>query len=982
MMISRAVNALAAVSPRRWRWLKPSKGNPRTSGARLCGGSNQSYATSSTGSGKCETLETILSAAEEKRELCIRKQWKIKKRNGDVIILRDIFEMIVQCVNKSKILGDAAASIAPQYATLPWGVVVILLQTGINDTEAFAAMIDGLEAVTSIIATCAVFESVYLSQRTLAISHLESSLTALYGAILTFLGTAFRYFSQSTGKGFFKAVVNPAKEIEDAMKRVESKQTEVERTAQVTIMEIQTHTSTRVQDLTSMVSSLAVQLEMANSKLASLSGHSEAAMMQRGESLSVAITFIMRPKQRTIRQPERFDNLKVEDRIIRYDWLSSVRYKFHHLTETRGRMVESGKWLFQRPEFLFWTDSSISGTLWLHGPPGCGKTKLASAVIDFDRARAKAQADSAVPIAYFYCNSGDGERTKPDEVLRCIARQLCGDDPESPVTEELRHAYETARDPQIGQNKLSINEAKDLILGRLSENPATILWDCLNSIVKDAPNLVKVFLTSRDDGDIVCRLSSTPNIYISVQDNSTDIERFVELELSKAISQKRLLRGLVSEQLRSQIAAALKEGSQGMQMKLEDDILHELRQLPRSLSDLYAISFDQILQLSSSSYGLAISILQLMLVAVRPIAWGEILHILQVSHTAVGGGITRDVLLDITCNFIADDGQWYPRLVHHSVREYLRSRPEFASGVSNAEAARLLVCGADPNQTALSYYPSRAATMQRKMDPDAVLHIGRPATTPGFHVLSRTGRMEVQSPYFWKEEKYAIIHIAIHTLRAVECVKVLLQHGANVNTRSLNNQTTLESCLEYGNLQTMFEVFEILTKSNVEVDAKLQNDRTIAHVVAAMGHTELMIRLLDAGANCAVRDQFRQSPLDIARRYAHLDVVELLISRGAVAPVVEDIEDEAASPLPSGSGSQAGSDPPKTPYLSVSIQDCDTKEDMPTWSEQLHAQLDMAGGWPGDSAKSQLDVVKELHKQKSVGRSWETLMVSSGLKQS
>lgn len=182
-------------------------------------------------------------------------------------------------------------------------------------------------------------------------------------------------------------------------------------------------------------------------------------------------------------------------------------------------------------------------------------------------------------MAYFYCNAGDSERTQPSEALRCIARQLCGDDPLLPVNEDLNHAYEAAGNPQIGQNKLSMEKAMTLILKTLSENPATIvidaldelrandryqLWDCLDTIVKDSPNIVKVFLTSRRDRDIVCRLSSTPNIYISVQDNRSDIERFTELEVDNAVTRKKLLEGVVSDQLRWQIVHALNQGSQGM----------------------------------------------------------------------------------------------------------------------------------------------------------------------------------------------------------------------------------------------------------------------------------------------------------------------------------------------------------------------------------------------------------------------------------
>ncbi|KAK1976436.1 hypothetical protein LZ30DRAFT_734678 [Colletotrichum cereale] len=38
-------------------------------------------------------------------------------------------------------------------------------------------------------------------------------------------------------------------------------------------------------------------------------------------------------------------------------------------------MIDSGEWLLWRSESLFWTDSSISGTIWLHGLSICRAVK-------------------------------------------------------------------------------------------------------------------------------------------------------------------------------------------------------------------------------------------------------------------------------------------------------------------------------------------------------------------------------------------------------------------------------------------------------------------------------------------------------------------------------------------------------------------------------------------------------------------------------
>ena len=147
------------------------------------------------------------------------------------------------------------------------------------------------------------------------------------------------------------------------------------------------------------------------------------------------------------------------------------------------------------------------------------------------------------------------------------------------MNESLFHMYQKMEKPRPGENCLSLNLTVDLILLVLQENPGTIIIDALDEcdplerynlfgsldkIVKQSSNVVKVFLTSRNDGDIVCRLSSTPNIYINAQKNKLDIQRFIVSEVEKAVVQKRMLNGNVSKELQARIKMTLNQGADGM----------------------------------------------------------------------------------------------------------------------------------------------------------------------------------------------------------------------------------------------------------------------------------------------------------------------------------------------------------------------------------------------------------------------------------
>ena len=75
---------------------------------------------------------------------------------------------------------------------------------------------------------------------------------------------------------------------------------------------------------------------------------------------------------------------------------------------------------------------------------------------------------------------------------------------------------------------------------------------------------MKVFVSSRDDIDIVLKLAGVPNIFINASDNHKDIDGFVHHEVDRAITDGRLLHGRVSDELKSHIINTLIDGANGM----------------------------------------------------------------------------------------------------------------------------------------------------------------------------------------------------------------------------------------------------------------------------------------------------------------------------------------------------------------------------------------------------------------------------------
>lgn len=238
-------------------------------------------------------------------------------------------------------------------------------------------MIEGVEIVTNIISRYGIFERVYFKEPTAASSRLREAVVVLYSSILAFLGKTYRYFGQNTVKRWAKTLFHsPMSDIEDALAKVEKKELEVDRTAQLISMEILQRTSLKAKSLNTETDNIIAQMGLLSSQL---------GMIELGEpttnvtaSIQEAVSSAMAPTQRVYQTLNHFrDFMEQELRQEVLDWLSTVRYDTHHSIERKDRLDRSGQWMFESSEFRRWNDSAKSCTLWLHGMSGCGKTKLA-----------------------------------------------------------------------------------------------------------------------------------------------------------------------------------------------------------------------------------------------------------------------------------------------------------------------------------------------------------------------------------------------------------------------------------------------------------------------------------------------------------------------------------------------------------------------------------------------------------------------------
>ncbi|KAL3458362.1 ankyrin repeat-containing domain protein [Aspergillus heterothallicus] len=314
----------------------------------------------------------ILGDIEGQVQQAKQKQWKFRKRSGEEVAVREVFEKITTWVTKFKELGDIASGIDPVHVGLPWAAVRFFLQLAVSDIERYSAMIEGAEIVSGIIARYAEVEKAELIGRSNLKTQLENGLIKLYATVLSYLAETKRYYASSTGKRMIKSL-NSQSAAEQWLDRMATEDDAAHRL--VTL----------------------VQAENQTNRLFSI----RTTLLSLEESILQAKTARTATRHRLL---ERLGATYTDDN---YDGSLSLRQE------------GTASWIFEREVFKKWMEKSTeSHFLWIYGPPGFGKTVLAASVVEH---LLKERRDTT---AYFFCVSENEAKREPVAILTSWIAQL------------------------------------------------------------------------------------------------------------------------------------------------------------------------------------------------------------------------------------------------------------------------------------------------------------------------------------------------------------------------------------------------------------------------------------------------------------------------------------------------------------------------------------------------------------------------------
>lgn len=285
--------------------------------------------------------------------------------------------------------------------------------------------------------------------------------------------------------------------------------------------------------------------------------------------------------------------------------IPAVNNEAKHKKLSSLRYEGTGTWIFQHETFRGWENSASSSTLCCHGIPGCGKTVLASIIVDGLRSKETLRRPQVV---YYYCDYADQRTLQTDRIFGTLLKQFFvgGHIPEEIEAQIPLGCVE-------GGQTLSTNELMDLVVLAVKlSSPTFVILDGLDECEKEPRQqmtgflnrlsvlgtaVVKTLVLCREEDQLLRSLQGTPCIRITPSALEGDIKSFVTGSVKYRIQHGELR--IRNPSLESEMVSELVSKAHGMFLwvffQLDDlceapsdaMIRETLRNLPDGLIETY-----------------------------------------------------------------------------------------------------------------------------------------------------------------------------------------------------------------------------------------------------------------------------------------------------------------------------------------------------------------------------------------------------------
>ncbi|KAI0871808.1 hypothetical protein GGS24DRAFT_41561 [Hypoxylon argillaceum] len=582
------------------------------------------------------------------------QEWNLAELTGKIVIWFDRFKEV----------GDVIASFDPQHIALPWAAIRFLLQAITSSQEQSGLLCITIDRVLYTLFRCEIYARLYFGQpcgpKSCSSSDmLMSSMTELFTDILLFLDLAVESFSSNSFQTAISGTFNVRK-ITDSLSSLTELERRLDLSAGMCHIEEETERGRNFEKLRLLL---------------------DQSLAWQGSQLG------------TIWQA-----LQEDDLIKILQWVSSIAYETDFSSINQARIADTCEWLGKNPKYIDWLERKGSSILWLHGIPGAGKTFLASKVVDTLSHTIIWRHDAK--IAYFFCDRNRYTHQDPQSLLCSLVRQLSLTTNRLGIKSCTIDIYNKKRATGFASSGLTIKECLGLLVELINSYELTYiiidgldesdletrdkLMEALQSLVLQCNNVLKMFISSREDEDIKNQFKDGRDLRITTKNNQADIELFVASRLGANYWTQNSL----SDRTRKEIMRTFTEKSQGMflwaklmvdgllKLKFEKDILSYVQNLPRGIKGAYDKIYREIQDREGSAGKIADKTFQFLMCSWKPLEPDVLASLIALDLNMPNWNthkcpISIDYILDVCRNLVmvAPESN-ICRFAHLSVQEY------------------------------------------------------------------------------------------------------------------------------------------------------------------------------------------------------------------------------------------------------------------------------------------------------------------------
>ncbi|KAI9812564.1 MAG: hypothetical protein M1827_004553 [Pycnora praestabilis] len=609
-------------------------------------------------------------------------------------------------------------------------------------------------------------------------------------------------------------------------------------------------------------------------------------------------------------------------------WLSPLNFAAKQIDVLSRRQEGTGNWLLQADVFKRWVNGT-DRTIWCPGPPGAGKTVLASIVVDYLE-RTLQQNDIA--IAYIYCSYKDEVSQSPLNLIASLVHQIIGrkDAIPSEITTLYKNHIEKQTRPTLWEYSRLLQSAAEgfskvfVIIDALDEClESGGVRDRFTSEIRKLPPNTQMLITSRPTMTIERELEGASRLEIRASDY--DIRLYLE---ARVMEERRLARCCKDTAFREQIIEQLIESAKGMfllaRLHLDSlanknnkkDIRSALQHLPQQLDDVYNEAMQRVYRQEEDDVLLAKQVLSWITYAFRPLSIIELQYAIAVrpgdSEFDEEALPDEDLLLSVCAGLVtADRESGLIRLVHYTTQKYfervrIQQFPEAQFRITEACLTYLLCdihsfvdstdsedewydvhsdLGLDelmeccPFPYAVDFWADHA---RGGLELDHTIQNLILQFLGDFSIFLARYPQHTKPPNIFFDSHIGPLTptLSITAWFGLEVIcSMLLRNGARVEEKDYYGWTALQ----YAVLQKRDAVVQLLLEKGAAVKQKRgEAEETPLHIAGRLGHDSIVRLLLDAGADLEAKECCDgATALRLAASWGHEAASKILIEYGA-----------------------------------------------------------------------------------------------------